>query len=100
MHRQNNLPWSISLQIEAPDGSWRLQVCSKGPGVITAQYLKEHSNHITTDPLNESSGSTRIIRGGGWGTSEELLRSAYRGSYAMPDRSSPLIGFRLVRTAQ
>jgi formylglycine-generating enzyme required for sulfatase activity len=49
-----------------------------------------------TDPRGASSGSGRVIRGGGWFSNAPLLRSAYRGSNTPSSRYNN-IGFRLVR---
>jgi formylglycine-generating enzyme required for sulfatase activity len=49
-----------------------------------------------TDPAGPSSGSGRVLRGGGCGDSAEYCRSAYRGSYDFDNHSSNL-GFRLLR---
>jgi formylglycine-generating enzyme required for sulfatase activity len=51
-----------------------------------------------TDPRGPSSGSSRVFRGGSWGTGAGRCRSAFRGSGAPGDRGSDL-GFRLLRTA-
>ena len=50
-----------------------------------------------TDPLHSSSGSYRVIRGGGWISSARYLRSAFRGSDT-PVNWGSHVGFRLVRT--
>ena len=49
------------------------------------------------DPLHTSSGSFRVIRGGGWSGNAWYLRSANR-SYRIPGRENIFVGFRLVRT--
>jgi formylglycine-generating enzyme required for sulfatase activity len=49
-----------------------------------------------TDPRGASSGTNRVLRGGGWGNSAASVRSAYRSYYTPSDRSHYL-GFRLVR---
>lgn len=51
-----------------------------------------------TDPLGPSSGSTRVDRGGGWGSSAGDCRSAYRYGVT-PDLRSPRLGFRLAAQA-
>jgi len=43
-----------------------------------------------------SSGSYRVLRGGGWGYVAQDARSAYRNSYN-PYYRSYYLGFRLVR---
>ena len=49
------------------------------------------------DPLRSSSGSSRVIRGGGWYNSAQGLRSALR-SFGGPGGRHSHVGFRLVRT--
>lgn len=50
-----------------------------------------------TDPLHTSSGSSRVVRGGGWSNSALRLRSANR-SYGIPVSGYDYFGLRLVRT--
>ena len=51
----------------------------------------------TSDPCNEdsSSGSCRVLRGGGWDSYAQFCRSAYRSGLTPDDRNSNL-GFRPV----
>jgi len=49
-----------------------------------------------TDPMGASSGPGRVIRGGGWNGSGQIIRSAYRG-YPSPYTRATFLGFRLVR---
>ena len=49
------------------------------------------------NPLHTSSGSYRVVRGGGWNYDARYLRSASRYNYYAKDRYS-FVGFRLVRT--
>ena len=46
------------------------------------------------DPTGPASGSERVFRGGSWGFTARLCRSAYRGSVA-PGGSGDYVGFRL-----
>ena len=48
-----------------------------------------------TNPTGPTSGSGRVIRGGGWRHDARYCRSAFRGHYA-PDSRSDDIGLRLV----
>jgi len=48
------------------------------------------------DPTGPSSGSSRVARGGRWGSFAQYCRSAYRGNY--PSIRSILLGFRLARS--
>jgi formylglycine-generating enzyme required for sulfatase activity len=49
-----------------------------------------------TDPLGPSSGSRRVLRGGGWDDYESRARAAYR--YRGPDDRGSDYGFRLARS--
>ncbi|MDR2734474.1 MAG: formylglycine-generating enzyme family protein [Spirochaetota bacterium] len=49
-----------------------------------------------SNPTGPTSGSSRVYRGGGWGSSAGSLASAYRINYS-PDTYSYDIGFRLAR---
>jgi formylglycine-generating enzyme required for sulfatase activity len=51
------------------------------------------------DPFGPASGSHRIQRGGSWGSSALILRSAFR-NYANPSYKNHYLGFRLVMNAQ
>ena len=59
-------------------------------------WVGSYLSEAQTDPLGASSGTGRVLRGGGWGTSAEYLRSAYR-SYYNPNGRGNSLGFRLVR---
>jgi len=50
-----------------------------------------------TDPVGPASGSNRMFRGGSWGGSASVCRSAFRNSNA-PSRRDSNGGFRAVRT--
>jgi formylglycine-generating enzyme required for sulfatase activity len=52
----------------------------------------------SSDPRGAAQGSDRIFRGGGWGNSAGLCRSAFRGYYPPTYRSNG-IGFRVVRSS-
>jgi len=57
-----------------------------------------------TDPVGASSGSHRVIRGGGWNSSGWDLRPVFSLNVHPPSRSplisrAGLLGFRLVRPA-
>ncbi len=60
-------------------------------------YDRSYSKSSATDPTGPSSGSYRVIRGGGWFNDARSCRSASRYYYDASGRSSNL-GFRLVRT--
>ncbi|MCP4107447.1 MAG: SUMF1/EgtB/PvdO family nonheme iron enzyme [Desulfobacteraceae bacterium] len=62
-----------------------------GKGVITDTY-----NDGVTDPLN-TTGSSRVLRGGSWLGVEQYCRSAQRFDFH-PDNRVGYVGFRLVRS--
>ena len=51
-----------------------------------------------TDPTGASSGSDRVRRGGGWGSSADYATVCYRYDYD-PDLRSSYLGFRVCRSA-
>jgi formylglycine-generating enzyme required for sulfatase activity len=57
----------------------------------------EYTSGMQTNPRGAVSGANRVQRGGGWGSSAALVRSAYRGHYTPSNRIYNL-GFRLVRS--
>jgi formylglycine-generating enzyme required for sulfatase activity len=56
---------------------------------------KYYENSPKTNPLNETKGQIRVLRGGSWSYVPRLCRSAYRDDYA-PDYRSYDGGFRVV----
>lgn len=58
-------------------------------------YTKSPAGGV--NPTGASSGSIRVIRGGGWDSSAGSLRSANRSNFTPSDRDNG-VGFRLVRT--
>ena len=63
----------------------------------TGDWYGEYPSDPVTDPKGPRSGSHRVFRGGGFGSSAGNVRSAYRDDVSPGARSS-IIGFRLVRT--
>jgi sulfatase modifying factor 1 len=53
-----------------------------------------YSNSPSSNPRGPTSGSLRVLRGGGWGDYAQWWRSAFRNGAAPDDRYSDL-GFRL-----
>ena len=58
-------------------------------------WYGSYSSYAQTNPTGASSGSSRVCRGGGWGSSPWRCRSSYRG-YAAPGYSDDDLGWRLV----
>ena len=63
----------------------------------TGDWYGDYPSGTVTDPRGPSTGSERVIRGGGWNGRARRVRSANRGSDSPGHRGSGL-GFRLVRT--
>ena len=59
-------------------------------------WFGDYTNTPKTDPVGASSGSNRVSRGGSWGHSTEIVRSAFRVTSGSIHRNSDL-GFRLAR---
>ena len=55
-----------------------------------------YASGAQTDPVGASSGSNRVVRGGSWDASTQVVRSAHRGSLNPTYRNNSF-GFRLVR---
>jgi len=61
-----------------------------------ADWFDAYSTQEETDPQGAASGSARVVRGGSWGNSAGLCRSANRGWEAPGDHDG-FVGFRLLR---
>jgi formylglycine-generating enzyme required for sulfatase activity len=62
-------------------------------------YTDDTSRLPETDPKGPSSGSNRVIRGGGWSNVSQSLRSAHR-DYGVPGGRFGSLGFRLEGTPE
>lgn len=58
-------------------------------------WYGSYISDMLIDPRGPATGKYRVIRGGSWGISADLLRSAARSASA-PDMLAPFIGFRAV----
>ena len=58
----------------------------------------DYPRGAVTDPTGPSSGSFRVLRGGGWVHGSEYCRSANRGGSTPDDRGS-YYGFRVLRSS-
>lgn len=61
-------------------------------------WYGSYPSGTVTDPTGASSGSDRVVRGGGWGDAAGNLRSANR-NYNSPSARTYYLGFRVVRVA-
>ncbi len=62
-----------------------------------ADWYGSYPSSAVTDPPGPSSGSRRVIRGGGFYNLAQRCRSAYRTCYYLDGRNTA-IGFRLARS--
>ncbi len=65
--------------------------------IVNGTEGRRYASGAQADPDGPSSGLNRIRRGGGWGSVAEIVRSAYRTTYAPSGRDSAL-GFRVARS--
>jgi len=61
-----------------------------------SDWYGDYSSSVQTNPYNNS-GSSRVVRGGGWGNSAAVTRVANRGSVS-PSYARSALGFRICRT--
>ncbi|MDR0305070.1 MAG: formylglycine-generating enzyme family protein, partial [Chitinispirillales bacterium] len=59
-----------------------------------SDWYGSYSTGLITDPVGPSSGSDRVIRGGGWYNYSQICRVAIR-SYATPSSGNGDLGFRV-----
>ena len=59
-------------------------------------WYGDYPGGTKTNPVGVSSGSGRVIRGGGWNASAQIVRSAYRG-HPSPYVRGRFLGFRVLR---
>jgi len=64
-----------------------------------SDWYGSYASMAVTDPVGASSGSYRVIRGGGWIFDAVNCRSAERFRRSLDDHA-PILGFRLVRTSR
>lgn len=60
-------------------------------------WYGSYSSGAHTDPTGPTSGSLRVVRGGGWDRYGDFCRSAFRVLRHIPSDTSPYVGFRLAR---
>ncbi|MBF0627768.1 MAG: SUMF1/EgtB/PvdO family nonheme iron enzyme [Magnetococcales bacterium] len=65
---------------------------------VADYWSDSFTSSAVTDPQGPSSGSGRVIRGGGWGSDPVYLRSAFRGDYD-PGYRNLDFGARVLRTS-
>ena len=59
----------------------------------TADWYGAYETAVSINPTGPSTGSTRVLRGGSWGSESWMTRTAYR-YYAIPTYRSVFHGFR------
>jgi len=61
-----------------------------------SDWYGDYPSGPQTNPSGPSSGKERVTRGGGWGSSADLCRSAFRNKVEPEEYGYDAIGFRLV----
>jgi len=77
------------------DNAWGLYDMHGNVREWCSDWYEYDNTGVDTDPQGPNAGSSRILRGGGWDSSAQACRSAYR-STAAPTQTSSGIGFRVV----
>jgi formylglycine-generating enzyme required for sulfatase activity len=96
-----NNPSGIFLGITTPVGSyapnpWGLYDMIGNVFEWCQDWYDVYPGGSVIDPEGPASGSSRVIRGGYWGSFAWLCRSAYRDYIVIPDSGGSIIGFRVV----
>ena len=93
---QNSLYESHPVATKEPN-DWGLYDMHGNVIEWAQDYWGYYSSSAVTDPVGPTSGSYRVVRGGGWSSTWGDCRSADR-YLVSPDARSSQIGFRLLRT--
>ena len=62
-------------------------------------YQSAYQNDVATDPIGQSTGSARVLRGGYWSGYARSCRSAHRRNFSPGVRSGSGVGARLSRSS-
>jgi formylglycine-generating enzyme len=92
-----SVPWTSTVGYFAPNGYGMYDMAGNLSGWCWDWYSTSYySSSPGSDPRGPSSGSVRLLRGGGWWYDASVARCAGRGS-TTPSSASNSIGFRCVR---
>lgn len=83
-----NASWCGAFDMSGNVGQW----CQD------AYDSKFYANSKTSDPVNDTQGAVRVLRGGSWNSNPQQCRSSYRNGYPAGSQNS-LIGFRVAVAA-
>ena len=95
-YRDNSDNTTHPVRGKRPNG-WGLYDLHGNVWEWVADWYGDYPSGRVTDPQGPSSGTHRVIRGGGWRYNARDCRTASRG-IGMPGFRSSYVGFRLART--
>jgi hypothetical protein len=90
-HNSGNRSQNVGLKDPNP---WGLYDMLGNVWEWVADWYGDYDSATSTNPKGPTEGSSKVIRGGAWGSTPWLCRVTTR-SVKSPDERSPLIGFRL-----
>ncbi|GHV80400.1 hypothetical protein AGMMS49944_21910 [Spirochaetia bacterium] len=92
-----NYPWDKTTAVGSfASNAWGLYDMHGNVWEWCWDWYGDYNIRARTDPTGAASGSDHVLRGGGWGSGAQHLRSATR-HFSTPSNWGSVIGFRVVR---
>ena len=80
-----------------PANAWGLHEMHGNVAELCSDWYERFLQNAVTDPVGPASGTSRVIRGGGWASEAKSCRAAYRSWITSSDN---IVGFRLTAPVQ